>query len=136
MGACNETRTSTIAAEYTTSPVCQASRTTFRVPPPVSGSLGHLRLGYAGGVNEPELLKFPCAYPIKVMARAEAGLRARLDAIVERHAGPEALTEVRERPSAQANFVGITYVIHAENEAQIAALFAELKQCQGVLMVL
>lgn len=70
------------------------------------------------------------------MARAEAGLRARLDAIVERHAGSEALTEVRERPSAQANFVGVTYIIRAESEAQIAALFAELKQCEAVLMVL
>lgn len=70
------------------------------------------------------------------MARAETGLRARLDAIVCRHAGPEALSEVRERPSAQANFIGVTYIIRAENEAQIAALFADLKQCQAVLMVL
>jgi putative lipoic acid-binding regulatory protein len=70
------------------------------------------------------------------MARAEAGLRVMLDAIVERHAGAGALTAVRERPSAQANFVGVTYTIRAENEAQIAALFAELKQCQAVLMVL
>jgi putative lipoic acid-binding regulatory protein len=93
-------------------------------------------MGYAGAVQEPKLLQFPCAYPIKVMARAEAGLRLRLDAIVERHAGPDALNEVRERSSAQAHFVGVTYIIRAENEAQIAALFAELKQCQAVLMVL
>jgi putative lipoic acid-binding regulatory protein len=70
------------------------------------------------------------------MARAEAGLRGVLDAIIVRHAGPQALATVRERPSAQANFIGITYVIEARDEAQIAALFAELKQCRAVLLVI
>lgn len=70
------------------------------------------------------------------MARAEAGLRAQLDSIVERHAGTEALQGVSERPSANANFVGVTYLIQARDEAQIAALFEDLKQCRNVLLVI
>ena len=88
------------------------------------------------GVTEPRLLEFPCQYPIKVMARAESGLRAQLDPIIERHAGADALMNVSERPSANANFLAVTYLILARDEAQIAALFAELKQCPNVLLVI
>ncbi len=70
------------------------------------------------------------------MARSGLGLRETLDAILTRHAGPSALARVSERPSRQANFVGVTYVIQAQSEAQIAALFADLKTCSEVLMVL
>jgi putative lipoic acid-binding regulatory protein len=70
------------------------------------------------------------------MARAGPELRTALDAILARHGGPAALANVTERPSKQANFVGVTYVIQAHGEAQIAALFAELKTCPDVLIVL
>jgi len=82
------------------------------------------------------LLSFPCDYPIKVMVRAEPGVRSRVDAIVESEAGPVDLSAVTERGSAQNRFIGITYVIRATSEAQIAALFEALKRCPQVLMVL
>jgi putative lipoic acid-binding regulatory protein len=84
----------------------------------------------------PERLSFPCDYPIKVMVRAEDGVRAQVDAIVERHAPPLDRTNIVERPSAQRNFLGITYVIRATSAEQIAQLFADLKGCQHVLLVL
>lgn len=87
-------------------------------------------------VNQRNLLHFPCDYPIKVVARAGAGLRDEIDAVFRRHAGPTALEGVSERASAQANFVSITYLIEAQSEAQIAALFTELKTCPSVMMVL
>ena len=81
-------------------------------------------------------LEFPCHYPIKVMARVADDLRLRLDAIVERHAGPLHRITITERPSAQQNFVGITYVIHAQGPEQIAALFSDLKEAPEVMLVL
>ena len=87
-------------------------------------------------MDSPKLLQFPCDYPIKVMARTAPGLRATLDVILTRHAGPSALVNITERPSRRANFVAVTYVIQAHSEAQIAALFADLKACSDVLMVL
>jgi uncharacterized protein len=84
----------------------------------------------------PERVTFPCDYPIKVMVRADPGVRARVDAIVELHAGPVDLSAVIERSSAQNRFIGITYVIRATSEAQIAALFEALKVCPQVLLVL
>ena len=86
--------------------------------------------------STPPRLQFPCDYPIKVMVRAEAGVREQVDEIVQRHAGPLPPESVTERSSAQNRFKGITYVIHAQGEAQIAALFGALKECSAVLMVL
>jgi putative lipoic acid-binding regulatory protein len=84
----------------------------------------------------PERVKFPCDYPIKVMVRATDGVRARVDEIIERHAAPLDRLTVVERPSAQKNFLGITYVIKAKSAEQLAQLFAELKDCPQVLLVL
>jgi putative lipoic acid-binding regulatory protein len=84
----------------------------------------------------PERLSFPCDYPIKVMVRVENGVRSQVDAIVERHAGPIDLAAVTERPSTQGNFLGITYQIRAESPEQIAQLFAALKECPQVMLVL
>jgi putative lipoic acid-binding regulatory protein len=87
-------------------------------------------------VSDAPRLTFPCQYPIKVMARMGPELRAQLDGIVARHAGPLAADRISERPSSQGNFIGVTYLILAESEAQIAALFADLKQCPEVMLVL
>ena len=84
----------------------------------------------------PERLSFPCDYPIKVMVRVEDGVRSQVDAIVEHHAGPVDLAAVTERPSTQGNFLGITYQIRAESPEQIAQLFAALKECPQVMLVL
>lgn len=84
----------------------------------------------------PERLSFPCDYPIKVMVRVEDGVRSQVDTIVERHAGPIDLAAVTERPSTQGNFLGITYQIRAVSPEQIAQLFAALKECPQVMLVL
>jgi len=86
--------------------------------------------------DPPERLNFPCDYPIKVMVRAEDGVRSQIDDIVGRHAAPLNLSTVVERPSSQKNFMGITYVIRANSPEQIAQLFADLKLCPHVLLVL
>jgi putative lipoic acid-binding regulatory protein len=87
-------------------------------------------------VDTPKLLTFPCPYPIKVMIRADETVRTTVDDIMARHAEAAAVTTATERPSAQGNFRAVTYTIHARDEEHIAALFAELKNIDGVLLVL
>jgi putative lipoic acid-binding regulatory protein len=87
-------------------------------------------------VDTPKLLQFPCEYPIKVVVRGRSDVRREIDPMMVRHAGTGALERVSERASAQANFLSITYLIVAHSEAQIAALFAELKTHSAVVMVL
>ncbi len=60
---------------------------------------------------EPEKITFPADYPIKVVARSELKLRAEIDAIFERHFGALPPGAPAERPSAQGNFMALTYVM-------------------------
>ncbi len=85
---------------------------------------------------EPERITFPTEYPIKVVARASAELRTLVDAVFSHHFGVIPPESVTERASAQSNFVALTYVVVAQNEAQLAALHVDLKLLDGVMMVL
>jgi putative lipoic acid-binding regulatory protein len=87
-------------------------------------------------MGNPELLTFPCDYPIKVMLRAGDELRTHVDAVMARHADAAVIESASTRPSAQGNFSAVTYTIRARDAAQIAALFADLKDIPGVLLVL
>jgi uncharacterized protein len=85
---------------------------------------------------EPERIEFPADYPIKVVARANEGLRLQLDAIFLRHFGPFAVTQVQQRDSGRQNYVAYTYVMRADSEQQLQALHLDLKAVEGVIMVL
>lgn len=87
-------------------------------------------------MSDAQLLSFPCDYPIKVMLRAGEELRERVDAVIASHADATVIASATERPSKQGNFIGVTYTIRARDPAHIAALFADLKDIPGVLMVL
>ena len=87
-------------------------------------------------MSDKQLLQFPCRYPIKVMIRTTPNLRERLDAIVMRHAGALGAGDISERASRHQNYSAVTYLIEARDEAQIAALFAELKDTPGVVMII
>ena len=87
-------------------------------------------------MSDQKLLQFPCRYPIKVMIRATPDLREQLDAIVIRHAGALGDGDISERASRHQNYCAVTYLIEARDESQIAALFAELRDTPGVVMIL
>ena len=84
----------------------------------------------------PPLLSFPSDYPVKVVGRPEAGFRERVHAIVLRHAPTHTPERTRERLSANGNFLSVSYLLRAESREQIEALVADLKACDGVLMLL
>lgn len=85
---------------------------------------------------EPERIEFPADYPIKVVARTDAALRERIDAIFARHFGPQPPEGVGERQSAQGHFISLTYVPRVDSEAQLRALHADLTAVEGVMMVI
>lgn len=86
-------------------------------------------------MNEP-LLRFPTDYPIKVIGRPSDEFRARVHAVVVRHAPGLEAERVSERLSGNGNFLSISYMLLAESREQIEALTAELKACDGVMMLL
>ncbi len=81
-------------------------------------------------------LQFPTDYPVKILGRPADDLRARVHAIMLRHAPELDAGEITERLSANGNFLSISYLLRASSRAQIEALVADLKACDGVLMLL
>ncbi len=86
-------------------------------------------------VSKP-LLEFPTDYPIKVIGRPSDEFRARVHAVVLRHAPELEAERVSERLSGNGNFLSISYTLLAESREQIEALTAELKACDGVMMLI
>jgi len=87
-------------------------------------------------VNEESLLVFPTDYPIKIVGRPSPEFRARIHAIVVRHAPDVDPDRVSERLSANGNFLSVSYTIRALSREQVIALAGDLKACELVMMVL
>jgi putative lipoic acid-binding regulatory protein len=83
-----------------------------------------------------ELLKFPAAYPIKVIGRRSAALRSRIDDVVRRHVEDMSSVIVTERDSARGNFVAISYRFVARSKEQVVALTSELAAHEDVIMLI
>lgn len=81
-------------------------------------------------------LKFPTDYPIKVLGRPSDEFRARVHAIMLKHAPDLDPSRMTERLSEQGNFLSISYVIVAQSREQVTALATELATCEQVLMVI
>ena len=86
--------------------------------------------------SEGELLKFPVAYPIKVVGRRSDGLRATIDAIVREHVPDLTDDQITERASTQQHFIAITYTINAQSKEQVIALANALKANKDVIMLI
>jgi uncharacterized protein len=83
-----------------------------------------------------ELLKFPVAYPIKVVARRVEGLRTAIDAIVRAHVPDLTDDQISERDSNQKHFIAITYTIIAQSKEQVVALANALQANKDVIMLI
>ena len=83
-----------------------------------------------------ELLQFPVEYPIKVVGRRSANLRANIDAIVREHVPDLDASQISERASNQQHFLSITYTINAQSREQIVALATALQASKDVIMLI
>ncbi|HEY8052115.1 MAG TPA: DUF493 domain-containing protein [Steroidobacteraceae bacterium] len=87
-------------------------------------------------VTEEAALRFPTDYPVKIMGRPADDFRARVHAIMLRHAPDLSADAITERLSANGNFLSISYLLRAHSASQIEALVTELKACDGVMLLL
>ena len=88
------------------------------------------------GEQDLELLKFPTAYPIKVVCRRRTDLRVVIDAIVRRHTPELGDDAIQERDSSAGNYVSISYDLVARSAEHITGLIVELRSHDSVVMVL
>ena len=82
------------------------------------------------------LLKFPTDYPIKVLGRPTDEFRARVHAIMLKHAPDLEPSRMSERLSERGNFLSISYMIVAQSREQVTSLAKELASCELVVMVI
>lgn len=86
--------------------------------------------------SDKSLLQFPTDYPIKVLGRPSDEFRARVHAIMLKHAPDLNPSRMSERLSEQGNFLSISYVIEVQSREQVTALATDLSTCDQVLMVI
>ncbi len=90
----------------------------------------------ASGGGEPPKIEFPCDYPIKVVGDAAEDFTAMVCQVVTRHDPEFDAESIQIVPSRNGRFVSVRITLRATGEAQLQALFAELKACERVHMVL
>ena len=81
-------------------------------------------------------ITFPCDYPIKVVGEAHETYEARVVEVARRHDPTLTAEKVSGRNSSGGNYRSVTLMLRAESEAQIQALFTELKRLEFVRLVL
>ncbi len=84
----------------------------------------------------PELLEFPCRFPIKAMGRSKAGFRDRVVALVLEHAELFDDQAVTVSPSRAGNFESVTVVVRATSKDQLDRIYHALTDCEEVMMAL
>lgn len=82
------------------------------------------------------LLRFPCAFPIKVMGRTAPGFDSLVAGIVRRHVPELGEGAVSVRDSRGGKYVAVTVTVQAESQAQLDAIYRDLSACPDVLMSL
>jgi putative lipoic acid-binding regulatory protein len=92
--------------------------------------------GGNGGTEAQSPLQFPTEYPIKVLGRPSDEFRARVHAIMLKHAPDLEPSRITERLSEKGNFIAVTYVIVAQSRLQVTSLATELAACDLVTMVI
>lgn len=81
-------------------------------------------------------IKYPCAFPIKVMGPQVASFAETIAAVARQFdAGFDPAT-MEQRPSSQGTYLGLTITIHATSREQLDALYRALTSHPMVKYVL
>lgn len=81
-------------------------------------------------------IEFPCQYPIKVIGDARDDLSGVVVSVVRQHVRDFDETTIEIKDSRQGRFLSVRFVIRAEGEEHIRALFSDLKALPGIHMIL
>jgi uncharacterized protein len=87
-------------------------------------------------MNDESLLKFPCAFPVKMMGRDTPEFRETARSLVEKHTGPVSDTAINDALSRKGNFVSITITVNALSQEQLDDIYRDVSSHEDVLMAL
>lgn len=84
----------------------------------------------------PDLLCFPCEFPIKIMGPAAIGFADTIAAVVRQHCPDFDPDTLVQRPSRGGNYLGLTATIQAVSREQLDTLYRALSTHPMVRVVL
>ena len=85
---------------------------------------------------DPQLLEYPCDFPIKIMGHTQAGFAQAVLEIVKRHAPDFDDATLEIRASNRRKYLSVTCVVRATSREQLDGLYQELCDHPMVVMVL
>ena len=86
--------------------------------------------------QDPSLIEYPCAFPIKVMGHTRAGFAQAVLEIARRHAPDFDGATMEMKSSKHGKYLSITCTVNATSRVQLDALYRELCDHPMVVMVL
>jgi putative lipoic acid-binding regulatory protein len=86
--------------------------------------------------EDPPKIVFPCAYPIKVLGRAESAFQPAVMTVFHQHAAGFSEQDVVVKDSRKGTFQSITVTIEAQSEDQLRLIHQDLMDTGLVSMVL
>ena len=81
-------------------------------------------------------LEFPCAFPIKIMGRTQAGFAQAVLTVVQKHAPDFDTASLEMRASKAGNWLSVTATVNATSREQLDDLYRELVAHPMVKVVL
>lgn len=85
---------------------------------------------------EPDLIVYPCAFPIKVMGANAPGFQDAIAQIARQFDPAFDAAGVEQRPSKAGNYLGLTITVTATSRAQLDGLYRTLSTHPMVKVVL
>ena len=85
---------------------------------------------------EISLIEYPCAFPIKIMGKNQAGFAQAVMQIVMRHAPDFDPASMEIKSSKKGKYLSLTCIIQATSRNQLDELYRELCDHPTVVMVL
>jgi hypothetical protein len=82
------------------------------------------------------LLKFPTAFPIKVMGRTQDGFAQAIVTVVQKHAADFDPATVEMRTSRRGKYLSLTCTVNAISREQLDNIYRDLTSHPDVVMVL
>jgi putative lipoic acid-binding regulatory protein len=86
--------------------------------------------------NRESLLQFPCDFPIKIMGASDIDLRGLVLERVRQHAPNTDESRIQVRDSRAGRYQAVTVVVHAQNQAQLDAIYREFSNHPQIALVL
>ena len=86
--------------------------------------------------QDPSLIEYPCAFPLKIMGATRAGFAQAVLEVVQRHAPDFDGATLEMKSSKHGKYLSITCTINATSREQLDALYQDLCDHPMVVMVL